>query len=31
MTVAWKDIAFQMEPALAVAAAEEWSWLVARP
>ena len=31
MTSTWKDIAFQIEPSLALAAAEAWSWLVPEP
>ncbi len=31
MTVAWKDIAFQIEPSLALATAKAWSWLVPGP
>jgi hypothetical protein len=31
MTVAWADVAFQIEPPLAVSAARAWSWLVPEP
>lgn len=31
MAVAWNDMAFQMEPSLALAVAQAWSWLIAEP
>ena len=31
MTVTWDDIAFQIEPSVALSAASAWSWLVSEP
>ena len=31
MAVTWKDIAFQIEPSVALAVAQAWSWLVSEP
>ena len=31
MTVAWEDVAFQIEPSVAVSAARAWAWLVPEP
>lgn len=31
MTATWADIAFQIEPSVAVSAARAWSWLVPEP